>query len=258
MWQAYIYTGDGSGAEETYQVVGVHECDDADYAKFYKPSESASSRIASLKFDRALMCLNKKDNNGVDANPNLYGSDENYPHRRIELMYRPCVPVTMDSDNMHLHEDACLVSGQSEPELAKQLADTKKWISQPDLNIVYNHETVQMDKYGADSIKTEARVMNYQWSEKEPSFLMAKLQTDTLEDSASWFNLGQYQERSFTQLSLGRMYSSAWNSYPAKYKFFGLQINASDKKTVYKRVKYDLLQLFSYIGGLSLVLFLMA
>ena len=79
-----------------------------------------------------------------------------------------------------------------------------------------------------------------------------------MEDSASWFNLGQYTSRSFTQLTLGLQYTSAWNSYPNKYKFFGLQINASDKKTVYKRVKYDLLQLFSYIGGLALVLFLMA
>jgi len=54
------------------------------------------------------------------------------------------------------------------------------------------------------------------------------------------------------------MNPSAWNEYPTKYKFFGMQINASDKKTVYKRVKFDLLQLFSYIGGLALVLFLMA
>ena len=37
-----------------------------------------------------------------------------------------------------------------------------------------------------------------------------------------------------------------------------MQINASDQKTVYKRVKYDLLQLFSFIGGLSIVLFLIA
>jgi len=117
------------------------------------------------------MCLNKKDNNGRDATPNLFGVDENYPHRRIELMYRPCMPITMDSDNKHLNQDACFVSGQSETELAEKLEDTKKWISQPDLNIVYNHETVQMDKYGKDSIKTESRVMNYQWSQKEPTFL---------------------------------------------------------------------------------------
>jgi len=42
-WQAHIYEGNGSGNETTEpsQIVGVHECDDADYAKFYDPSPAA-------------------------------------------------------------------------------------------------------------------------------------------------------------------------------------------------------------------------
>ena len=139
----------------------MHECDDADYAKFHTPSESAATRIAVLKFSRALMCLNKKDSNGKDAMPSLYGPDENYPHRRIELMYRPCEPVKMDPSTVHLHHDACLIAEKNDEEYGKRLNDTITWLTQPDLNIVYNHETVQLDKYGAESIKRDSRVMNY-------------------------------------------------------------------------------------------------
>lgn len=100
--------------------------------------------------------------------------------------------------------------------------------------------------------------MNYQWNEKEPSFLLAKLQTNEIHDSTGLVNLGQATTRKFTELSLGRLHASAWRSYPAKYKFFGLQINASDEKIVYKRVSYDLLQLFAHIGGVGVVFCLIA
>lgn len=88
--------------------------------------------------------------------------------------------------------------------------------------------------------------------------MLAKLQTDTLEDSANFINLGQKTEQQFTSLSLGRLHASAWRNYPEKYKFFGLQINASDETIVYRRVNFDMLELLAYIGGVGVVLFLMA
>ena len=128
LWQAYIYEGDGASEREP-QIVGVHECDDADYAKFHKPSDSAAARIAELKANHALMCLNKKDNKGNDAMPNLYGPDENYPNRRIELMYRPCEPVKMDPTTRHLHEDACFVAENNAESYERKLNETIAWLT---------------------------------------------------------------------------------------------------------------------------------
>lgn len=70
--------------------------------------------------------------------------------------------------------------------------------------------------------------MNYQWNENEPSFLLAKLQTNELHDSTDIINLGQFNLREFTEMNIGRLHASAWRNYPNKYKFFGFQINASD------------------------------
>lgn len=94
------------------------------------------------------MCLNKFDDKGKKANLNLYGPDENYPHRRIELMYKPCTPVKLNPENKHLLQEECYVSWEDKDVFGKKLDEIKEWIGQPDLNIVYNHETVAMNQYG--------------------------------------------------------------------------------------------------------------
>ena len=86
---------------------------------------------------------------------------------------------------------------------------------------------------------------------------MAQLQRDELHDSTSLINVGQSTIRSFTQMSIGRLHASAWKSYPKRYKFFGLQINASDEKIIYTRQSYDLFSFLAYIGGIALVLFVL-
>ena len=59
--------------------------------------------------------------------------------------------------------------------------------------------------------------------------------------------MGQEHSHSFTSLKIGRLHASAWRDYPAQYKFFGLQINASEEKIVYKRVSFDLTALLAHL-----------
>ena len=98
-----------SGQKSVDQRVGVHVCNDDDWAKFYNPSKLAKTRIDDLKRRSALYCLNENDKDGKPVNMDLYGPDENYPHRRIEIMYRPCDPIKETEANKHLHETECLV-----------------------------------------------------------------------------------------------------------------------------------------------------
>jgi len=50
---------------------------------------------------------------------------------------------------------------------------------------------------------------------------------------------------------------SAWQFYPKKYKFFGMQINLSDKSIDVKRSTFDLLALFSQFGGVQRALMML-
>ena len=46
-------------------------------------------KITALKESNNMNYIDKKDVNGKDVNTNLFGPDENTPHRRMELMFRP-------------------------------------------------------------------------------------------------------------------------------------------------------------------------
>jgi hypothetical protein len=40
--------------------------------------------------------LTGNDINGKPVRFDIYGPDENSPHRRLELLYKPCTPVKFD------------------------------------------------------------------------------------------------------------------------------------------------------------------
>ena len=79
------------------------------------------------------MCLNAYDKNNLPVNTNLYGADENYPHRRIEIMYRPCKPRIWDNEHSYLVEDECFISDDDQATKLDKLRLIKEWIGQPDL-----------------------------------------------------------------------------------------------------------------------------
>jgi len=142
--------------------VGVHECSDADYTDFYARVEKAARRFDTLRQKKAWMCIDKKDSEGNEVNQKLFGSDENTPNRRLEIIYKPCVPRVMEwHQNQTDYENKCLVERNDPTAYDKKLKEIKKWIGNPDLLLAYNLEELNLKAYGPESIHRETKVMNY-------------------------------------------------------------------------------------------------
>jgi len=97
-WEVHVYKGNGSD-EVVEHHVGVHTCNESDYAEFYSPSQKSRPRFEMMKNDGAFVCMNDYDHDGKLVNKKLFGPDENLPHRRIELIFKPCVPEIMTEEN---------------------------------------------------------------------------------------------------------------------------------------------------------------
>jgi hypothetical protein len=69
---------------------GVHKCTPQEWEKFFAPKQTQKNKFEMLKRLGAMMCMDKKDNNDQPIDMNLFGRDQNSPHRRIELILQPC------------------------------------------------------------------------------------------------------------------------------------------------------------------------
>jgi hypothetical protein len=65
--------------------------------------------LDELKLKDSLFCLNEKDIKGKPINYNLFGRDEVSKHRRLDIIFKPCMPKQLTKENGHLEKVECLV-----------------------------------------------------------------------------------------------------------------------------------------------------
>ena len=75
---------------------------------------------------------------------------------------------------------------------------------------------------------------------------MTAVHEDQLHDKTYYLNVMPTEKYYFSYLKVGRLHSSSWQNYyymeeDAKYKFFGIQVNISDRVNIHRRVTHDLL-----------------
>ena len=125
-----------------------------------------------MKKGEELLCMNDWDVNGKLVNQSLYGRDENVPHRTFELIFKPCTPEVMTSEQTDAdYETKCLVKNATIEGYERKLQEAKAYLGMVELIFVYNTENLDLMHFGSDSILRDATVMNYQWSTGHPTFL---------------------------------------------------------------------------------------
>ena len=172
-YEVHVYTGDGKGTDTIEHQVGVHVCNETDYANFYGPFKP---RFEMMRSQDAWMCMDQYDKAGKKVNTTLFGQDENTEHRRYEVIYKPCTPRPMNPYDLdYEYFTNCFTRNDTAEGYQQKLNEIKEWIGQPELILAYNEEQVDFYYYGQKSINRVTAVLNYQWSTKEPSFLLTKL-----------------------------------------------------------------------------------
>ena len=105
-----------------------------------------------------MFCMDDVDKNGKFINKKLFGTYEYGPHRHIEIIFKPCVPRSRAFSN----ETACIMDNyQNETALEKRLSDTKKWLQDPELILVYNEQTPALQHFDEQEINFHAKVLSY-------------------------------------------------------------------------------------------------
>ena len=86
---------------------------------------------------------------GTLVNQNLYGRDENSPHRTFEVIFKPCVPEVMTIEQTETdYEEKCLVRNSTREGYEQKLEEIKKYLGTPELIFVYNVEKLFLEKFG--------------------------------------------------------------------------------------------------------------
>jgi len=85
-----------------HQKIGVHRCNESDYEKFHPPEKDQLHKIEDLKASRTLLCLDEQGVTGNYYNRSLFGKDDIVVHRRLDIMFTPCVPEQLTKENAHL------------------------------------------------------------------------------------------------------------------------------------------------------------
>ena len=103
--------------------------------------------------------------------------------------------------------------------LANKLKADIEYLQTPDFTVVYNHERVNIKKFGKDTIKKESSSTNYMFDPKVPSWLHSKISVNLFEDESKLMNIGLTDDTTYLEWAIESSYPSSWKQYPERYKF---------------------------------------
>lgn len=92
------------------------------------------------------------------------------------------------------------------------------------LEIYYNTESLDPNKFGAESIQKLSKVKVIQFTSNEPQFIGAKMHVDLVSDETDYFQFGQEKENSYSYISFGALEKSWFTKYPSYYKFLSVDL----------------------------------
>ena len=77
--------------------------------------ESSKKLRENIEFLKAteFMCLNKVDTEGKKYALDIFGDNDVYAHRRIDLNYFPCQPIQLTAQNRYLQKTKCIIDLKS-------------------------------------------------------------------------------------------------------------------------------------------------
>jgi len=162
--------------------------------------------------------MDSVDSKGEPVNKAIFGPDDGRDHRRIDLLYLPCDPITFEKDKV-LDAGQCFVKNREDKaEMKQKLQETRDWIGVPDYTMVFNNMRLDLKKFGDESIRKESRVMNRQFDINFPNWIHGQIFSDRLDDETTIAG-GSTAKMGFKHLETIGMFSSAWTDYPTKFKF---------------------------------------
>ena len=202
------------------QTIGTHKCTKEDYGRFYEPAVDQAPKVNRLKKANTFYCLDKIDTNGRPLNTSLFGKDDIVVHRRLDIIFTPCIPQQLTEENKHLQKKMCLADLNSPTDLERKKQESIAYLKEPNLVTMTNKETLDITSFGEDTFKYSSHLKNQQFSALDPTWVRVFLEKSVLEDESELLNLGYSHDTELYNIQINNnLQKSAWTHYPYKYKF---------------------------------------
>jgi hypothetical protein len=111
---------------------------------FYDPITNAKKKVQQFKDNGNFLCMDNFDTEGNPVDLNFYGSGDTNSHRRLSIIFEPCVPEQISRQNEAEQSTRCLADLTSPSDLRRKLNDSKNYIKSPDMVFYFNQEIISM------------------------------------------------------------------------------------------------------------------
>ena len=81
-------------------------------------------------------------------------------HRRLDIVFTPCVPVQTNAENSHLSDTMCLADYGNKTDLERKRLESVAYLGEPNFVIMTNKETIDITQFGKKSFKYESHLLN--------------------------------------------------------------------------------------------------
>ena len=96
----------------------MHKCSKEDVALFNHGDEVINKAFN----ETSLFCLNRTQLMDKESG-RLYGDNQLFPHRRLEIIFLPCQLEQLTDENRHLKDTKCLVDLKNDTAVQEKLKE---------------------------------------------------------------------------------------------------------------------------------------
>ena len=186
-----VSEGDGKEQYVNPIEVGVHKCNATDFINLKKPTQGSEYMIERMKNDSSLFCFDELDINGNAINSSLYGRDDNSEHRRIELIYMPCLTYREIDKTLNISRPDQKISCRGSMDNYTEVkAATEEYLKDAEVVVVYNQAKFDNQYFDERMIKNSSQAWSRVFTPSEPSWIHSMLTQNSITDETELFNFG--------------------------------------------------------------------
>ena len=111
-----------------------------------------------MQENESAWCFDHADSEGVPHDLKIYGSNENMPHRRLDLSFIPCKPTVGSERNFP--DAKCRIDNDNDSSYNKKLDEIIEYIGSPNLYMLMNRQSLQSGNFEIGVVQKQLALYN--------------------------------------------------------------------------------------------------
>jgi hypothetical protein len=81
-------------------------------------------------------------------------------HRRLDIVFTPCVPEQLTEANWHLQDKKCLADYNNKTDLERKKRESIEYLNEPNFVVMTNKESIDTQNFGNRSFIYESHIQS--------------------------------------------------------------------------------------------------